>query len=172
MVEKLNTKQLKPVATALTASLDSSTYVLTLRLKDQNGNNLGSAQTIDLPLETMVVSGSYDDINQQIILVLKNGSTIEIPVGDLVSGLQTEITVDNKLPASLISGLNLEALSNVVITSATANQVLMYDATTQKWVNSTSTATVGFAAITGSPYDNTNLATALNSKSTCTLRRW
>ena len=73
-------------AKSLTASIDTSTYVMTLTLKDKNNNTL-STQTIDLPLETMVVSGSYDDDTESIILELKNGQTISIPVGDLVSGL-------------------------------------------------------------------------------------
>lgn len=102
MTEKINTKQLKPVATALSASIDSSTFVMTLQLKDQNNNNIGSAQTIDLPIETMVVSGSYDADNKKIVLTLQNGQTIEIPVGDLISGLQTEITSDNMLDADLV----------------------------------------------------------------------
>lgn len=102
MTEKINTKQLKPVATALSASIDSSTFVMTLQLKDQNNNNIGSAQTIDLPIETMVVSGSYDADNKEIVLTLQNGQTIKIPVGDLISGLQTEITSDNMLDADLV----------------------------------------------------------------------
>ena len=83
-------------------SIDSSTYVITLQLKDQDGNNLGNAQTIDLPLESVVVNGSYDSTNKKIILTLNNGNTIDIPVGDLISGLQTEITAQNKLDADLV----------------------------------------------------------------------
>lgn len=67
-------------------SLDQSTYVLTVTLKNASGGNIVS-RTVDLPLETMVVSGSYDSVNQAIILTLKNGQTISIPVGDLISGL-------------------------------------------------------------------------------------
>lgn len=67
-------------------SLDQSTYVLTVTLKNANGGNIVT-RTIDLPLETMVVGGTYDEINKAIILTLKNGQTISIPVGDLISGL-------------------------------------------------------------------------------------
>ena len=125
MTEKINTKQLKPVATALSASIDSSTFVMTLQLKDQNNNNIGSAQTIDLPIETMVVSGSYDADNKQIILTLQNGQTIEIPVGDLISGLQTEITNDNKLSADLVddSTTTNKFVTNGAATSITTNNL-------------------------------------------------
>lgn len=76
----------KGFAKTLQASIDNTTYVMTLVLKDYNGNAL-STQTIDLPLESVVVSGSYDSATQSIILTLQSGSTITIPVGDLVSGL-------------------------------------------------------------------------------------
>lgn len=86
----------------LTLSINSTTYVVTAQLKDQDGNNLGTAQTIDLPLESVVVSGSYDATNKKIILTLQSGSTVEFSVADLVSGLQTEITSSNKLDADLV----------------------------------------------------------------------
>lgn len=89
-------------AAALSLSMNSSTYVVTAQLKDQDGNNIGTAQTIDLPLESVVVGGSYDSTNKKIILTLESGSTIEIPVADLVAGLQTEITTTNKLDADLV----------------------------------------------------------------------
>lgn len=88
---------------SLSLSINSSTYVITAQLKDQNNNNLGSAQTIDLPLESVVVNGSYDDATKKIILTLQNGNTIEFSVADLVNGLQTEITPNNLLSADLIS---------------------------------------------------------------------
>jgi hypothetical protein len=89
-------------AANMALSINSSTYVVTAQLKDQDGNNLGSAQTIDLPLETVVVSGSYDSESKKIVLTLKDGSTIDIPVGDLIAGLQAEITDSNKLSADLV----------------------------------------------------------------------
>ena len=87
---------------SLVLSIDSSTYIVTAQLKDQDGNNLWSSQTIDLPLESVVVNGSYDDSTKKIILTLENGNTIEFSVADLVSWLQTEITNDNKLSADLV----------------------------------------------------------------------
>lgn len=89
-------------AATLSLSMNSTTYVVTAQLKDQDGNNLGTAQTIDLPLESVVVSGSYDSATKKVILTLQSGSTIEFSVADLVSGLQTEITSQNKLDADLV----------------------------------------------------------------------
>lgn len=87
---------------SIVMSINTTDYKITTTLKDQDGNTLGTAQVIDLPLESVVVSGSYDSTNKKIILTLQNGSTIDIPVGDLVAGLQTEITSTNKLSADLV----------------------------------------------------------------------
>ena len=92
-------------------SMNSTTYVVTAQLKDQNGNNIGTAKTIDLPLESVVVSGSYDATNKKVVLTLKDGSKVEFSVADLVSGLQSEITTSNKLSVNLISGLSTIATS-------------------------------------------------------------
>ena len=96
-------------------SVDQTTYVITLQAKDVDGNNLGNPQTIDLPLESVVVSGSYDSQTKKIILTLENGSTIEFSVADLVSGLQSEITSQNKLSADLVDDTN--ALNKFVSTT-------------------------------------------------------
>ena len=87
-------------------TIDHSTYVVSLSLKNSEGTVLGETQTIDLPLESVVVGGSYDSVNKKLILTLNNGNTIDIPVGDLVSGLQTEITVNNKLSSDLVDDTN------------------------------------------------------------------
>lgn len=90
----------------LTLAIDSTTYVVTATLKDQDGNTLGTAQTIDLPLETMVVSGSYDSVNKKVVLTLKNGSTVEFSVADLIAGLQSEITAQSPLDSDFVDDTN------------------------------------------------------------------
>lgn len=90
-------------ATALSLTINSSTFVMTGQLKDQNGDNLGTAQTIDLPLESVVVGGSYNSQTQKVVLTLQNGNTIEFSVADLVSGLQTELSASNKLNPAYIN---------------------------------------------------------------------
>ena len=82
-------------------SINSSTYVMTMVLKNSSGTAL-STQTVDLPLESVVVNGSYDGTNKKIVLTLQSGSTIDVPVGDLVSGLQAEINNNNKLSSDLV----------------------------------------------------------------------
>lgn len=87
----------------ISMTIDPSTYVMTTQLIDGKGGNVGSPATIDLPLESMVVGGKYDEENKSIILTLKNGQTVEFSVADLVAGLQSEITPQNPLSADLIS---------------------------------------------------------------------
>lgn len=89
-------------ATTLSLTINSSTFVMTGQLKDQNGDNLGTAQTIDLPLESVVVGGSYNSQTKKVVLTLQNGNTIEFSVADLVSGLQTELSASNKLNPAYI----------------------------------------------------------------------
>lgn len=86
--------------------IDNSTYIITAQLKDANGNNLGVAKTIDLPLESVVVNGSYDSTTKEVVLTLDNGSEIKFSVADLVSGLQSEITATNKLASDLVDDTN------------------------------------------------------------------
>lgn len=87
---------------SIAVSINTTDYKVTTTLKDQDGNTLGTAQVIDLPLESVVVNGSYDSTNKKIVLTLQSGSTIDIPVGDLVAGLQSEITSTNKLSSDLV----------------------------------------------------------------------
>ena len=91
-------------AYSLDLTIDSSTYVITASLKNKNGVELSNKQ-IDLPLESVVINGSYDSENKQVILTLKSGSTIQFSVADLISGLQSEINENNKLSVKLIDGL-------------------------------------------------------------------
>jgi hypothetical protein len=91
---------------SISVSLNTTDYKMTTTLKDQDGNTLGTAQVIDLPLESVVVNGSYDATNKKIVLTLQSGSTIDIPVADLVAGLQSEITSTNKLASDLVDDTN------------------------------------------------------------------
>lgn len=83
-------------------NIDPSTYVITSQLKDQCWCNLGSACTIDLPLESVVVDWCYNSCTKEIELTLENGCTIDFSVADLVSWLQSEITCSNKLSSDLV----------------------------------------------------------------------
>ncbi|MBP5698842.1 MAG: hypothetical protein J6W96_04890 [Alphaproteobacteria bacterium] len=100
-------------------NLNETDYKLTITLKDQDGNVL-SSKVVDFPVESVVVSGSYDATNQKIVLTLQNGTTVDIPVGALVAGLQSEITSSNKLSSDLVDDTNN---ANKFVTSAQRTQI-------------------------------------------------
>ena len=77
------------IADAIVLSINPDTYVMSATLKKGNVV-IAESNTIDLPLETMVVGGSYDSSTKKVILTLKNGQTVEFSVADLVSGLAPE----------------------------------------------------------------------------------
>lgn len=83
-------------ATGITMTMDNN-YVISAQLTNGEGEPIGTEQTIDLPLESVVVGGSYDSVTKSIILTLDNGQSVTIPVGDLVSGLQSTIDSNNPL---------------------------------------------------------------------------
>ena len=87
---------------SISLTINPTTFVVSVMLKDQDGNTLGTVQTIDLPLESVVVGGSYNSSAKKVVLTLQNGNTIEFSVADLVAGLQSEITSTNKLDADLV----------------------------------------------------------------------
>ena len=74
-------------AASLRMTIDSSTYVVTAQLYNIDGDALGNPQTIDLPLESVVVGGSYNAQTKQVVLTLQSGDTVAFSVADLVDGL-------------------------------------------------------------------------------------
>lgn len=142
-------------AANLDLSINSSTYVITAQLKDQDWNNLWTQRTIDLPLESVVVDWEYDAETKKIILILENGNKIEFSVADLVSGLQTEITVDNKLDADLVDDTTA---SHKFVTSTEKNCI---STAVQPWDLAT------YAKCCDIPTDNCQLANGCGY-TTCT----
>ncbi len=125
---------------SLSLTMNTATYVVTAQLKDQDGNNLGTAQTIDLPLESVVVSGSYNDTNKKVILTLKDGSTIDFSVADLIDGLASQSSVDAKytkpstgIPASDLAEdyvTETELTNKDYVTTTSMHNSLIYKAST------------------------------------------
>lgn len=89
-------------ATNFTASLNTTTYVLTFTLKNANGVALAT-QTIDLPLESIVTSMLYYDTytyggttyhNVLVIVLATTSVPTIVPVGSLINGLEHEATIE------------------------------------------------------------------------------
>lgn len=103
---------------SLTMTIDPTTYVVTLSLLDAGGTAL-STQTIDLPLESVVVSGSYDADTKEVVLTLQNGSEVRFSVADLVDGLASQSALDAEVQARQQADTTLQ---NNINAEATARQ--------------------------------------------------
>ena len=73
-------------------TLDTSNYVMTAYLKDNNGAIL-TQTSVDFPLESVVVGA--DEQDGTITLTLQNGTTTSFYIGDLVSGLVSQSLYDS-----------------------------------------------------------------------------
>lgn len=82
--------------TNLGVSIDNTTYVMTIDLKNTAGEVI-STGSVDLPLESMVIGASYDDSTKEIVLTLQSGEEVKFSVADLVSGLVSQSTFDTKM---------------------------------------------------------------------------
>lgn len=107
----------KPVSTAQQTAIDSTghkidleidntTFKIKAKLYDKNNTLISTSNEIDLPLESVVVGGSYNALTKKVELTLQNGTTIEFSVADLIYGLQSEITAQNPLSSDLVDDTN------------------------------------------------------------------
>lgn len=72
-------------------SLNETNYQITFTKYDD------STVMIDLPIEQLVVSGSYDEEEHDLIFLLDNGTEITVPVDAIFTGLATQTWVTTQL---------------------------------------------------------------------------
>lgn len=96
------------VGADIAVSMDSS-YNLTVSLKNAESETLGS-DTVNLPLESMVVGGAYAD--GVLTLTLNNGQTLDIPISDIIDGLVSESRTIAGIP--LTSDIDAENLREAI----------------------------------------------------------
>ena len=82
----------------LTLSINPQTYVMTTTLVSEDGTVLAT-RSIDLPLESMVVSGTYDEATKEVVLTLQSGQQVRFSVADLVDGLASQAALDAETQA-------------------------------------------------------------------------
>ena len=171
---------------SIAVSIDTSTYVVTIALKNSAGDTISSG-TVDLPLESVVVNGRYDNVSKSLILVLDNGNEVTIPVGDLVSGLvpDTRTIAGIQLNANISKGdlqtaLDFNTKQNVINTDNKlasdyvddTNQTNKFVTSEEKttW-NNKSDFSGSYTDLTNKPdldlkEDKANKTTTLNKRST------
>ena len=130
--EVFNVPDIDATGTSLGLSIDPQTYVMTISLKNADGETLDT-KTVDLPLETMVVSASCSE--GTLTLTLQSGETVDVDVSSMVSGFisSSEKGVANgvaslgsdgtiptsqlpKIPYSLLTGEQLSIGEQATIT--------------------------------------------------------
>ena len=82
----------------LMLSINPQTYVMTITLVSEDGTVLAT-HSIDLPLESMVVSGTYDEVTKEVVLTLQNGQQVRFSIADLVDGLASQAALDAETQA-------------------------------------------------------------------------
>lgn len=88
----------------LTLTVNPLTYILTATLLNKDEEEIAS-QSIDLPLEEMIISIDYDSETKEIIFELKSGEFRRVPIGDIISGLVDLDTFNNAI-ADLEDAIN------------------------------------------------------------------
>ena len=89
-------RALKKRPTGLQVSLDDN-YILSVKLTNPKGETLVE-DSVDFPVESLVMNGSYD--NGVLTLTLKNGNEIPIDITSLISGLVANSRKINGKPLS------------------------------------------------------------------------
>ena len=93
-------------------------YKFSLTLKNKDDETITTSNVIDFPTESFIVDASYNNTTKEITFTLENGNTLVVPIGDIISGLQEEITADNMLSADLVDDNNT---TNKFVTSTEKN---------------------------------------------------
>ena len=95
----------KHIGAGVKFSMDPKTYIVSIEVVNIDGQVIYRTE-LDLPLENIIVGGSYRD--GKIIFTLENGKSFEVPVANIVNGLVTEAkhkadidAINRKLDASL-----------------------------------------------------------------------
>lgn len=87
-------------------TIDKTTYKMKAVLKNFEGTVLSESKEIDLPLEQMIIKGSYNAATKKLTLTLRNNqegvdnNSIEIDISDLIDGLVSETRTINGKPLS------------------------------------------------------------------------
>lgn len=85
------------VGSKIQLSINTTNYKMTVSLLNANDDIL-STQTIDFPLESMVVGASY--ANGTLTLTLQNEQTLNVDISDIIDGLVPESRTINGKPLS------------------------------------------------------------------------
>lgn len=100
---------------------NSTTGVLTFTRHDN------TTITVDLPVEDIVDSGYYDNLSQDLVLVLESGQEIRIPASGLIDDytgttsatIQVVVSANNEITCNIVSG----SISKTLLTTALQEEI-------------------------------------------------
>lgn len=78
----------KHIGAGVKFTLDPNTYKLVVEVVNTYGQVIWRDESVDLPLEEMIVDVQYED--GKLKLILKNGNVTEVPVDNIVGGLASD----------------------------------------------------------------------------------
>ena len=101
----------------LAITIDNSNYQMYITLKDKNDNVIHTSNTIDLPIEQLVMNVTYDNTNKAIVITLQNGTVTSVPVGALIDGLVSNDDLNTTL-ADYVQFNNFASKNNTGVIKA------------------------------------------------------
>lgn len=117
----------------LTATYDSNSGDLIVKLINE-GKTI-SEQRVTLPFQDVIVNGFYDVQAQALVLQLKSGTVVSIPVSDIVDGLVSENTmrvyVDESLASRTYTKDEIDGNIDSMVTEKIGNKLAYYDSSIQ-----------------------------------------
>lgn len=115
----------------------------------------------------VMTQAQYDAITPDATELYMITDASVITVDSALSGTSTNPVQNKVVKAALdekLSSASLATLTDTNISNPTQGQNLTYDAVNSKWINTSSSATVGWGGITGTLSDQTDLQNALDGK--------
>ena len=113
--------------TTVVLSMDTTDYILKIQLFNRDGDEISSSE-VNTPLEEFVIDAEYDEENKMIILHLKNGHDVEIPIGSLISDLVDMTTFDAHVNNDNPDVLHITTADRTRWNNLNHNAVVKYDA--------------------------------------------
>ena len=132
--------------------IDNSTYILTAKLYDKNNNLISTSNSIDLPLETMIVNATYNNNTKKIVLTLQSGSTVEFSIADLIDGLVNETTFNETIEELEAENIKLKQR----ISDLENNELINTVSGESIDIDDSANATIRNIKITGKSWQNTS----------------
>lgn len=112
--------------TKIVLSMDTTDYILKIQLFNRDDEEISSSE-VNTPIEEFVIDADYDEERQMIILHLKNGHDVEIPLGALISDLVDKETFDAHVNNTNLDHQHINAADRTRWNTTSREAVVRYD---------------------------------------------